>query len=96
MPRRSRLMAENLRASTRSAPSAPVHVGLRRHHHDLLVHGAKGGTWPVLTEDTGRIAIDFGVKGLPESFLIDPSGTIVAKFVGGITATGLQPYLTPR
>ncbi|CAN5447604.1 hypothetical protein BH10ACT3_BH10ACT3_13510 [soil metagenome] len=53
----------------------------------------RGGTWPVLTENTGSVAIDYGVKGLPESFLIDPGGTVVAKFIGGITADGLQPYL---
>lgn len=56
----------------------------------------KGGTWPVLTTDTGGISIDYGVKGLPESFLVDPSGTVVAKFIGGITAEGLQPYLQQR
>lgn len=53
----------------------------------------RGGTWPVLASDTGRIAIDYGVKGLPESYLIGPSGTIVAKFIGGITADGLLEYL---
>jgi cytochrome c biogenesis protein CcmG/thiol:disulfide interchange protein DsbE len=55
----------------------------------------KGGAWPVLTADTGAISIDYGVKGLPESFLIDPSGVVVAKFIGGITAEGVQPYLVP-
>ena len=52
-----------------------------------------GGTWPVLASDTGRIALDYGVKKLPESFLVAPDGTVVAKFNGGITAAELTEYL---
>jgi cytochrome c biogenesis protein CcmG/thiol:disulfide interchange protein DsbE len=33
----------------------------------------------------GRVAIDWGVYGAPESFLVDPSGTIVYKHVGAMT-----------
>ena len=33
----------------------------------------------------GRVAIDWGVYGAPESFLIDPSGTVVYKHVGALT-----------
>ena len=40
----------------------------------------------VATDHDGRIAIDLGVYGAPESFLIDPQGTIVEKQVGGLTA----------
>jgi len=52
-----------------------------------------GGDWPVLTKGTGAVALDYGVKGLPESFLIDPAGTVVAKFEGGITADALEKYV---
>ncbi len=52
-----------------------------------------GGDWPVLTSDTGTVSLDYGVKGLPESFLIDPAGTVVAKFEGGITAESVQQYV---
>jgi cytochrome c biogenesis protein CcmG/thiol:disulfide interchange protein DsbE len=34
----------------------------------------------------GRVAIDWGVYGAPESFLVDPQGIIVAKQVGVMTA----------
>jgi len=53
-----------------------------------------GGDWPVLTQDTGAVALDYGVKGLPESFLIDPSGDVAAKFEGGITAEAMKKYLS--
>lgn len=33
----------------------------------------------------GRVAIDWGVYGAPESFLVDPSGTVVYKHVGAMT-----------
>ncbi|HEY6452118.1 MAG TPA: DsbE family thiol:disulfide interchange protein [Steroidobacteraceae bacterium] len=34
----------------------------------------------------GRVAIDWGVYGAPETFLIDPAGTVVYKHVGALTA----------
>ncbi len=45
-----------------------------------------GGDWPVLIDDTGPIAIDYGVAGVPESYLIAPNGRVVRKIVGGVTA----------
>ena len=47
---------------------------------------ANGGTWPVVAEGNARIALDYGVVKLPESYLIDPSGQVVHKFDGGVTA----------
>lgn len=37
-------------------------------------------------DPTGRTAIDFGVYGVPESFIIGPDGTIRHKLVGIVTA----------
>lgn len=34
----------------------------------------------------GRVAIDYGVYGAPETFLIDPRGVIVHKQIGPLTA----------
>ncbi len=48
-----------------------------------------GGDWPVIVGDTGRMALDFGVTGVPESFVVNPEGIIVAKFEG-VTAAGLN------
>lgn len=33
---------------------------------------------------TGKVAIDYGVWGIPESFFIDPEGRITYKHVGGL------------
>jgi cytochrome c biogenesis protein CcmG, thiol:disulfide interchange protein DsbE len=54
----------------------------------------KGGNWPVIAADTGAVSLDYGVKKLPESYLIAPDGTVVAKFLGGITAAELEKYIT--
>ena len=48
-----------------------------------------GGTWPVVVEGTGRIALDYGVTGVPESYLISPNGYVVAGFQG-VTADELD------
>jgi cytochrome c biogenesis protein CcmG/thiol:disulfide interchange protein DsbE len=36
-------------------------------------------------DDEGRVAIDWGVYGAPETFLVDANGTIVFKHVGAMT-----------
>jgi cytochrome c biogenesis protein CcmG/thiol:disulfide interchange protein DsbE len=36
------------------------------------------------TDETGRVAIDYGVWGIPETFFIDGQGRITYKHVGGI------------
>ncbi|MEP1443289.1 MAG: DsbE family thiol:disulfide interchange protein [Hyphomicrobiales bacterium] len=46
-------------------------------------------------DHSGRVGIDFGVYGVPETFMIDKSGTIVHKFIGPITASRLQDELVP-
>jgi len=36
-------------------------------------------------DSAGRASIDFGVYGIPETFLVGPNGTILAKHVGAMT-----------
>jgi cytochrome c biogenesis protein CcmG/thiol:disulfide interchange protein DsbE len=52
-----------------------------------------GGSWPVVDDPSGTIALDFGVRGPPESFLVNPDGIVIAKFVGQVTAGGLNKLL---
>jgi len=52
-----------------------------------------GGSWPVLAGDTGDASLDYGVVKLPESYVIDPTGTVVAKLDGGVTAGELQAVI---
>ncbi len=49
-----------------------------------------GGSWPVLVEGTAGVGVDFGVTGVPETYLVAPDGTVAARWVSQITATGLS------
>jgi len=44
----------------------------------------------------GRTAIDWGVYGVPETFLVDPEGTILFKFVGPLSPLRLSESLMPE
>ena len=43
-----------------------------------------GITYPNGRDPTGKIAIDYGVWGIPETFIVDGQGRITYKHVGGI------------
>lgn len=44
-------------------------------------------TYPNGRDESGRIAVDYGTWGIPESFFIDPKGRITYKHTGGIAAS---------
>lgn len=48
-----------------------------------------------IADRDGRIGINFGVYGVPESFLIDKAGTIRYKQIGPFTESALQEKLIP-
>jgi cytochrome c biogenesis protein CcmG/thiol:disulfide interchange protein DsbE len=52
-----------------------------------------GGSWPVLDDPGGHVALEYGVRGPPESFLVDPNGFAVSKIVGQVNADGLDRLL---
>ena len=43
----------------------------------------------------GRVGIDWGVYGLPETFVVDGRGRIVYKHVGAISARDLEETILP-
>jgi cytochrome c biogenesis protein CcmG/thiol:disulfide interchange protein DsbE len=53
----------------------------------------EGGDWPMLADPKGRVALDYGVAGIPESFLISPDGVVAAKLIGGVQAVRLDEVL---
>lgn len=44
----------------------------------------------------GRSAVDWGIVGSPETFLIDPQGTVVYKFAGPLSPAVWQREFRPR
>jgi cytochrome c biogenesis protein CcmG, thiol:disulfide interchange protein DsbE len=49
----------------------------------------RGGTWPVIA-DSGLAAVDYGVVGVPETYLVAPSGFVVQKYTGGVTQQAIE------
>ncbi len=43
----------------------------------------------------GRVAFDWGVTGPPETFVVAPDGTIIAKHIGAITPEALERTIYP-
>ncbi len=52
-----------------------------------------GGTYPAVQDPGSKIAIDYGIKGPPETFLVAPNGMVVAHFDGPVTRLGLDSYI---
>ena len=56
-----------------------------------------GNPYDVIVADLpGNVAIDFGVTGAPESFLVDAGGVIRYKYISPITPDVIATELLPR
>lgn len=68
-------------------------------YHDRPVNGIKwiermgGQSYPSVTDDRSRTAINYGLYGVPETFIIDPAGRIAYKHIGPITASVLRHWI---
>lgn len=51
--------------------------------------------WPSVQDPDGRHAVDWGTFALPETYLVDGSGTVVAKAVGELDAAWIHENVTP-
>ena len=49
----------------------------------------------IVADEEGRVALDFGIYGAPETFLVDARGVIRWKHVGPITEPVLREQLEP-
>jgi cytochrome c biogenesis protein CcmG, thiol:disulfide interchange protein DsbE len=52
-----------------------------------------GSSWSSVVDPGGQIALDYGVRGPPETFLVSPGGTVVAHFDGPMTNAALDYWL---
>ena len=53
----------------------------------------EGGDWPMVIDPNGSMSVDFGVRGVPESFLVSPDGIVVSKVIGGVRYEALADLL---
>jgi cytochrome c biogenesis protein CcmG/thiol:disulfide interchange protein DsbE len=52
-----------------------------------------GGDWPVVDDPENSIGVAYGVARVPESFLVSPTGLVVQRLVGGVTAQQLTDLI---
>ncbi|MEZ5445533.1 MAG: DsbE family thiol:disulfide interchange protein [Gammaproteobacteria bacterium] len=81
----------------RSHPVAIVGLNYKDRPEDAQAWLARLGDPYVLSvsDPEGRVGIDFGVYGVPETFLIDSQGIIRHKQIGPVTAEVLQEEILP-
>lgn len=46
-------------------------------------------------DETGRMALDWGVYGVPETYVVAGDGTIIARFAGPVTERAIEATLRP-
>ncbi len=54
---------------------------------------AEGATWPSVVDGSGLIAEAYGVGSLPRSYLVDPSGRVVASIEGAVTSSEVVTWI---
>lgn len=54
-----------------------------------------GGGWASVLDPGTRVAIDFGVYGVPETFVIDQKGVIRYKHIGPVTPEAMTKKIVP-
>lgn len=57
--------------------------------------GELGNPYAAIGQDQGRMALDWGVYGVPETYVIDGEGQVVLRFAGPITAQELERRIRP-
>ena len=57
--------------------------------------GDMGNPYTALGADAGPMALDWGVYGVPETYVIDGKGVVVLRLAGPITADNLESMVRP-
>jgi cytochrome c biogenesis protein CcmG/thiol:disulfide interchange protein DsbE len=82
----------------RSGGIALVGIDWKDDHADAVSYLRQLGNpyQQVVADDDGRVAIDFGVYGAPETFLIGADGRILAKHIGALSAAVWVEKFAPK
>ncbi len=75
-------------------PADPTVIAVGFDRNDIAAtrsfFASNGGSWPVVTDDDGRIAVEYGVRGLPETFIVNPQGIIAERLTGAVSEVQLN------
>jgi cytochrome c biogenesis protein CcmG/thiol:disulfide interchange protein DsbE len=84
-----------------SSPASRLHfvsVNIRDEIRDILEYqGNFSLSFPVVADISGKISLDYGVYGTPETFFIDPSGLVRHRVAGEVdrnTILGFVDWLS--
>jgi len=78
------------------SPGDAALVGVVFDDAASTAHGfmqSTGASWPAVIDSGGQIALDYGVRGPPETFIVSPGGIVVAHFDGPMTNAALDYWL---
>jgi cytochrome c biogenesis protein CcmG/thiol:disulfide interchange protein DsbE len=76
------------------APVEFVGVAIWDQTGDVLSHLSRFNvTYPNALDDRGHMAVDFGVRGIPEKFFLDAQGNIVRQYIGPMAPEALRAIL---
>jgi len=53
----------------------------------------RGAAYPSLMDEGGRLAIAYGVAGVPETYFIDATGKVVSKYAGPLSPEALAGFV---
>jgi cytochrome c biogenesis protein CcmG/thiol:disulfide interchange protein DsbE len=77
-------------------PQSPALVGVA---YDDTVSAAQrfmagaGAGWPALADPGGTMAVDYGVRAPPETFIVSPAGLVVVHLDGPVSTSQLDYWL---
>ena len=49
----------------------------------------------VARDEPGRVAVDFGLYGVPETYVVDPGGTVRLRWAGGLSDAVVRDKIAP-
>jgi cytochrome c biogenesis protein CcmG, thiol:disulfide interchange protein DsbE len=82
-------------ASAHNGPGGPLILTVAYDEQDVVNLRAfltsRGATWPAV--DAPGSTVTYGLKGVPESFLVDPQGAVVEHITGGLNATQIEQFI---
>jgi cytochrome c biogenesis protein CcmG/thiol:disulfide interchange protein DsbE len=55
-----------------------------------------GGGWPLMSDPGSKTAFDFGVSGVPETYVIGRNGLVAYKYVGAVSFAGLSEVVSQQ
>ena len=89
------LVAANEQLGPRGLKIVGIDVRDREQEANAFLAEYGNAPWPSVVDPDGRRAVDWGTFGLPETYLIDEGGTMVAKAVGELDAGWIQANVVP-